>query len=366
MTGRYPRACTVEGTVCYAFTYYVGLDKTAVCVLALEPGDDSFEKMPLPADLLANGDGLLGLYRSGQTLHALLAAHPDGADRDGILADLVWDGTTWSRSGVIAGTPAFTFEQADGLARGVEAVTGGGLFLVGPASWAGSGDAAVLDPESLTWTGLGSLLGSSTTHITVLDADMMAGCVYLIGLDDAALYATAPATTERLATTDVTLTALTADEDGRATGGTSGTPSGGMIDVEDWRGSASAAPALAVRMGDTATWTAVAAPGYTFVGWYDADGGLVTRDTAFTARAEQTMSLTARFKADPAPAPAPAPSPSSDVPTGGPASQIPDTGDAALPGLVLILVLSAVGVLLVWGSRTHASMRVGSRDIWRR
>lgn len=113
-----------------------------------------------------------------------------------------------------------------------------------------------------------------------------------------------------------------------------------------------------MRGGDTATWTAAAENGSTFVGWYDADGNLVSSDETYAAIATADRTLTARFTQNAAPTPTPATTPTpgttdsgiSDSDAYGSATSTPNTGDSSLPFAlaVIALVVGGVTVTAAW------------------
>ena len=102
-----------------------------------------------------------------------------------------------------------------------------------------------------------------------------------------------------------------------------------------------------MRRGDTAVWTAEADDGFTFAGWYDAAGALVSTDAVHRAALADDTVLEARFTA----AGAGGGDAGGSADAGGSSGSrgdLPATGDPA----------AAVGALLALGA---AGVAVGTR-----
>lgn len=168
---------------------------------------------------------------------------------------------------------------------------------------------------------LGSFGLYAAEGLTAQSQYMYAGDLFLNCVDHAidntistGLYTLPVDVATKVATTDTTASAGV-DPDG-----------GGTATVSDWR--ESAASSLTVRSGDTATWTAVAADGYTFQGWYDAAGNLVSDQATYSSRMSADLELTARFAAT--------------------SEATVKTGDATAPwAFVLLATLAAAGGIVV-------------------
>jgi uncharacterized repeat protein (TIGR02543 family) len=176
-----------------------------------------------------------------------------------------------------------------------ETGAGNGLVVAGVSN-KGLGDIQLVgadfnldsDSDYCSATKVGSYGLSSADGLTVGSMCMYGGKLYLNCIDHApqsadttGLYTLPDAAASKLATTDAALT--------------SSAQAGGTASVSDWRGSA--ASSLAVRVGDTATWKAEAQTGYSFDGWYGADGTLVSPDATYSALVDADTALTAHFKA---------------------------------------------------------------------
>jgi hypothetical protein len=169
-----------------------------------------------------------------------------------------------------------------------EVGVGNGIVAAGDSDL-GLGDMQLIGTDAtateLGFFGLDSASGLAVGSMAMYGGRLYLNCVdHTAGTNDVGLYALPSAAAAKVATTDVTL-AATAETGGAAT-------------VADWRGKA--AGTLDVRGGDTATWAATADAGYTFAGWYDASGNLVSSDATYSALATSSTALTARFTAIPA------------------------------------------------------------------
>ena len=194
---------------------------------------------------------------------------------------------------------------------------------------------------------LGSFGLYAAEGLTAESQCMYAGNLFLNCVDHATdsaistgLYTLPADVATKVATTDTTASAA-ADPAG-----------GGTATVSDWRNSA--ASSLTVRSGDAATWTAVAADGYTFQGWYDADGNLVSDQATYSSRMSADLELTARFAPTPGPTPTPAPGDGTATDSYG---ATPQTGDGAAPWPLVLLaaLVAAGGVAIESGRRTRRS-----------
>lgn len=95
--------------------------------------------------------------------------------------------------------------------------------------------------------------------------------------------------------------------------------------------------------GDAATWTAAAADGYTYQGWYDAAGNQVSNQATYGSRMTADQGFTARFTANAGPAPEADDGVDADL--NGTTAK---TGDASAPwALALLAVLVATGGIAV-------------------
>lgn len=119
-------------------------------------------------------------------------------------------------------------------------------------------------------------------------------------------------------------------------------------------GSDSAVSSLSVRSGDTAIWTATASDGYTFAGWYDIDGNLVSSDASYTALATADRTLTARFAQDATPKLATTGSSGDDVDDS--AMPTAETGDSALPFELVVIALAAGGAMAIAARRLRGNL----------
>jgi uncharacterized repeat protein (TIGR02543 family) len=273
-------ASSSQGQICLVVSMMGGVQtyaQAASFIFTLEPGSDAVTMTAVPTDKVSDIYGIAAAYRSGSTSYFLGIKQSTNA-----VESISYDGTTWTDKGALAGEPAMTANQSRDQMGIPTVVTGNGLFRIGAASYENVGDATLIDPVAGTWTGLGSLLGTSTSQITVSSGAMLDGKIYLSGVDEPALYTLPSSVAAKLATTDVTLTASA--------------QTGGTATVQDWRGEA--AGTLGVRGGDTATWTATADAGYAFAGWYGADGNKVSPDATYAASATSAATLTARFSAN--------------------------------------------------------------------
>ena len=175
----------------------------------------------------------------------------------------------------------------------VQTAAGNGIVVAGQSvdgltgATAGIGDLQVVGADASV-RGLGFYgLTPAASGFSVGSMAMYEGRLYIEAIDldtdgEVPQLYTIPDTEQaKLASTDAALTA-TAEAGGAAT-------------VADWRGGA--ASDITVRQGDTATWTATAQNGYTFDGWYDADGNLASSEAAYSAVATADTALTARFTA---------------------------------------------------------------------
>jgi hypothetical protein len=189
---------------------------------------------------------------------------------------------------------------------------------------------------------LGSFGLYAAEGLTAESQCMYAGNLFLNCVDHATdsaistgLYTLPVDVATKVATTDTTASAA-ADPAG-----------GGTATVSDWR--KSAASSLTVRSGDAAVWTAVAADGYAFQGWYDADGNLVSDQATYSSRMSGDLGLTARFAAAPGPTPAAAAGNGTGT---GSYGTTPQTGDTAAPwALVLLAAIVAAGGIAIESGR---------------
>lgn len=253
---------------------------------------------------------------------------------------LTWDegSSSWRDAGAVAGAPDLTDVEVDNLLRCVRTATEDGWVLTGRAFGA-SGDTALIAPDedgTWTWTGLGTLGTSASEGIAVASSAMAGGDVLFAGVDGASDGASGIWSLPD----DLAARAGTLARTARATAA-----SGGTASVADWRGEA--AGELAMRRGDTAVWTAEADDGFTFAGWYDAAGALVSTDAVHRAALADDTVLEARFTA--AGADGGDAGGSADAGGGsGSRGDLPATGDPA----------AAVGALLALGA---AGVAAGTR-----
>lgn len=241
---------------------------------------------------------LYSLHGIGTSLYGLFTAESPTAPGSYLMGlmkvDLSAGGST-SAKYVEGYTLADNFYKIFSEQNACETGAGNGLVVAG-VSDKGLGDIQLVgndfdvDPQAkyCSATKVGYYGLSSADGLTVGSMCMYGGKLYLNCIDHApqsadatGLYTLPDVAASKLATTDATLTASA--------------QTGGTASVSDWRGGA--APSLAVRTGDTATWKAEAQVGYSFDGWYGADGKLVSSDETYSTLVGADTALTARFKA---------------------------------------------------------------------
>jgi uncharacterized repeat protein (TIGR02543 family) len=351
-------ATSGNGLVC-AWAYTETDTASSGVLLAKAPGSESFAQAAVS---LASADVGLpyqtyvtngSLYGIGYGLGATEGTYTlDLAQFDPLSAPLAA-----ADKGLISGYATTTnLYKIFSYETKVMTAVGNGIVVAADTDF-GLGDLQLVNTSTISATKLGSYGLTSADGLTVGSMAMLRGKLYLqcVGHEGTSakaasqsassylgIYTLPSAPAAEVATTDVT---AAAESDGR-----------GSATVSDWRGSADSS--LAVRGGDTATWTAAAENGSTFVGWYDADGNLVSSDETYAAIATADRTLTARFTQNAAPTPTPATTPTpgttdsgiSDSDAYGSATSTPNTGDSSLPFAlaVIALVVGGVTVTAAW------------------
>lgn len=225
-------------------------------------------------DVLALPEGVVGL----------------GVDGQGIMHAVEYDATesAWSDGGAITGSPVFNGTTIRDFANVVKVATGSGILVAG-FSWEGLGGTSLIarGEDGWEWQALGSFGTSSSEGITVASGCMAGDALYLAGIDartdaegsQGGVYMLPSEAASRLAGFDRTASASTGE--------------GGVATVS--APLAEAGASVVVRAGDTATWTASPAQGYSFAGWYDASGELVSVDATYATTVLGDVALEARF-----------------------------------------------------------------------
>jgi hypothetical protein len=332
-------ATSCTGTVCCEAYYDTGSGETGV-LLTKAPDATAYTQTSL-----TSSDSQLGRPRILNGIGGKLYGLATYTAADGALqtALVTCDSATGaiSKVGIVSGygTAADT-NEADSRNISCQAGVGNGVVTAGLDAKS-YGDLQLVDIDR-SLVKLGSFGLYAADGLTAESQCMYAGDLFLNCVDHATentestgLYTLPVDAAAKVTTTDTTASAA-ADPEG-----------GGTATVSDWRGSA--ASSLTVRSGDTATWTAIAADGYTFQGWYDADGNLVSDQATYSARVSADRGLVARFAATPGSTPTPAPGDGTGT---GSYGTTPQTGDTAAPwALVLLAALVAAGGVAIESGR---------------
>ena len=265
---------------------------------------------------------------------------------------LSFNGTEWTREEVSGLSDLSDYERVC-LGDIAPLSVGNGILTEG-YPFGRVSDTYFIRSSDNTFETLGLIMGSGATKQSAASATMFHDTLYLITYQEPAssggkeVAALASGSTGMLfaapAAISATLGSLDVSLQARASGS-------GSAQVADWR--ATPGTGLAVRMHDTATWTATTNAGATFAGWYDEAGSLVSSDAVYAAPAATNTVLEARFENDTVPE---NPASSGTVPFGGAGpSLLAPSSDAVPATLCTALALGSLVVLV------HASRKKGSR-----
>lgn len=297
---------------------------------------------------------------------------PTGKPLEYALTFGVYDGTTLSAMQPGDDAPRFSADESDALeaaARQAIAASGDSVVFAG-ASAEGLGDTYQVNATTGEWTSLG-VKAPEGGWAAVSTACFYRGSYYVLaastGENDL------PTTSLYRLPSEVVLTPNDHTATAQAT-------EGGKVEVQygaplpRMRAAMAASRALAgssqvtrVALGDTVTWTAVPNEGYTFAGWYDQDGSLISKDAVYQQPVTTDVTLTARFASSAGPTP-PTPAPDPDVPPSSTGSDIPSNDRA--PGGAEVLaptgdttgsMLGALALLAIAGFAACAVARAKGR-----
>lgn len=345
-------ATSCDGTVCCEACFDTSSGEGNV-LFAKAPDATAYTQTSL-----TSSDSLLGTPRILNDVGGKLYGLATYTAADGTLqtALVTCDSATGAvaKVGIVSGYGTET-ETNEADSRNLSCQTGAGNGVVDVGLNAKDyGDLQLVNIDGLL-VKLGSFGLYAAEGLTAQSQCMYAGDLFLNCVDHATdntisigLYTLPANVATKVATTD-TIASAAVDPEG-----------GGTAKVSDWRGSV--ASSLTVRSGDTATWTAVAADGYTFQGWYDAAGNLVSDQTTYSSRKLADFGLIARFAATAGPTPTPASddgtgedSDGSTAKTGVSDGLTPRTGDeGALWALVLLATLVVAGGIAIESGRRIA------------
>lgn len=350
-------AASCDGAVCCEVYYDAGSGETGI-LLTKAAGATAYAQTSLTSP-----DSQLGKPRILNSVDGKLYGLATYTATDGTLqtALATCDGATGavSKVGIVSGYgAAVDNNEADSRSASCQTGVGNGIVDVGLRA-TGYGDLQLVNIDG-PLVKLGSFGLYAAEGLAAESQCMYAGNLFLNCVDRATddtkstgLYTLPVDVAAKVATTDTTASAA-ADPDG-----------GGTAAVSDWRGSG--ASNLAVRSGDTATWTAAAADGYTFQGWYDAAGNLVSSQATYSARMSADRGLTARFAVTAGPTPTPASDDGGAADSDGSTAQTSETaktGDATAPWAFALLAMLAAtgGIAAVYvTARRHSGVRKNVR-----
>lgn len=256
-------------------------------LMAAPLGSDDFEDVSFA--LVSSGGELLPyIKRAIATDSGIVALGSDAVS--GVFYPTSYDeeAAKWHVGGTLSGLPSTLTSNAAGDAQSTaQLVANNGVLLLGDL-FGDSAQARFVNLETGTWSLLaveGDVLEDNADAV-VLGGTMTANG-YLVaatggkGAADGALYAVTFSEGAGVEYEAATLRAAAGAGGTAAVAASAGVVAGGS---------------LTILKHQNATWTASAASGYSFTGWYDEEGELVSTDASYTAAVLGDEVLEARFE----------------------------------------------------------------------